>query len=421
MFERVSKIYHEYPAKFWMVILVSFIEGIGSTMLFPFFSLYITQRFNVGMELAGIILGLFSAFGVLGGVLGGALTDKFGRRWLIIFGMVFGAFSTVSLGLVDKLSLLYPLAVVIGVLTSIGGPATDAMLADLLPEEQRAEGFGIRRVAGNMAWIIGPTVGGFVAGHSFLVLFILNAIISLIVAVLFYLLIPETHPTLAAGRSQESTLKSIVGYGQVLKDFAFMAFLATSILMGLVYQQMYNTMPVYLRDVHGFSTSAYGFMLTSSAITVVLLQFWISRTIKVHPPFLMMAIGSIFYAIGFGMLGFISAYAMFVLAIVVVTFGEMMIMPTSQALTANFASADMRGRYMAVFGLAWSVPATFGPGAAGWLLDNFNPNLLWYVGGGLCLVTAFSFYILHLRIGRQMRFAAQKKEEPVGETLETTV
>ena len=209
----------------------------------------------------------------------------------------------------------------------------------------------------------------------------------------------------------------MAGYRHVLRDFAFMAFLIASILMLLVYQQMYNTLPVYLRDVHGFSTSAYGFFLSTSAITVVLFQFWVTRVVKDRPPFVMMALGTVFYAIGFSMLGFISAYLLFLLASVVITIGEMILMPTSQALAANFAPVEMRGRYMAVYGLCWAIPSTLGPGAAGYILDNFNPNLLWYLGGVLCIVSAFSFYFLHLRIGSQKRFAAKPKEELPAEQI----
>jgi MFS family permease len=70
----------------------------------------------------------------------------------------------------------------------------------------------------------------------------------------------------------------------------------------------------------------------------------------------------------------------------------------------------MRGRYMAMFGLTWMIPATIGPGAAGVILDNYNPNLLWYIGGILCAVSALSFYLLHVRLGKQERFAPAPPE-----------
>jgi MFS family permease len=411
MLTKLTKIYHEFPSKFWIVVLVSFIDSIGGTLLFPFFSLYITQKFGVGMTQAGLILGAFSLFGLIGGMAGGALTDKFGRRRLILFGLVFSALSTLTLGLVKTLAGLYPLVVVIGLLSNIAGPAHNAMIADLLPEKQRQEGFGILRVVANLAWIIGPTIGGVVAARSFLALFVIDSVLSCIVAFMFYKLIPETRPVETEAKSQnESVWQTVAGYRHVLRDFAYMAFLLASMLMLLVYQQMYNTLPVYLRDTHGFNPSMYGFLLTSSAITVVLFQFWVTRRIKDRSPFLMMALGTMFYALGFSMIGLVSAYSLFVLSIVVITIGEMIQMPVSQALAANFAPVEMRGRYMAVYGLCWAIPSMFGPGAAGWILDNLNPNLLWYGGGILCVLSALGFLFLQLRLGSDKRFAPKPPE-----------
>ena len=126
MFNRIRQIYAEFPQKFWVVVGVSFIDRIGGTLLFPFFSLYITQKFNVGMTQAGLILGLFAIFGLFGGMIGGALTDKFGRRKLILFGLVFSALSTLALGLVNEFNMLIPLAVMIGLLSDVAGPAWSA-------------------------------------------------------------------------------------------------------------------------------------------------------------------------------------------------------------------------------------------------------------------------------------------------------
>ncbi len=402
---RLSKIYHEFPRKFWLVVMVSFIDRVGGTLLFPFFSLYITQKFQVGMTQAGIVLGIFSVFGMFGGMVGGGLTDKFGRRKIILFGLVFSALSTLSIGLVNDFTALIPLAVLVGLLSDVAGPAHMAMIADILPERQRQEGFGILRVVGNMAWIIGPTIGGFVAKSSFFALFVIDAVISCVVALIFYLLISETRPEGSAGQERQGILATYKGYALVARDKAFMAFMAAGMLMGVVYQQMYNSLSVYLRDHHGIEPQGYGFLLTTSAITVILFQFTVTRIIKRRPPFVMMALGALFYMLGFSMFAYVNAYALFALAVVIITVGEMIIMPTTQALAANFAPEDMRGRYMAVFSLTWMLPATVGPGAAGIILDNYNPNLLWYIGGVLCGLAALGFYSLHLRLGSQRRFS----------------
>jgi len=410
MFSRLSNVYHEYPSRFWTVVGVMFIDRVGGTMLFPFFSLYITQKFDVGMTQAGVILGFFSFFGMIGSMIGGALTDKLGRRSLIIFGLVFSALSTLSLGLVNQFWMLFPLAVLTGLLSDIAHPAHQAMIADILPEKQRAEGFGILRVIANISWIIGPTIGGLVANRSYLALFIIDAVISCFVAVLFYLFIQETKPETTAEKESQSFLQTFAGYGIVLKDKAYVAFIVAGMLMLLAYQQMYSTLSVFLRDNHGIDPQGYGFLMSTSAITVIIFQFWVTRRIKHRPPFLMMGLGSIFYMIGFGLFGFVAAYWLFALNIVIVTIGEMIIMPTSQALAANFAPEDMRGRYMAIFGLTWAIPSIFGPGAAGLILDNMNPNLLWYVAGMLCAVVALAYYTLHLRLGAQKRFASASTE-----------
>jgi MFS family permease len=411
MFKRLRKIYHDFPPKFWVVVGASFIDRIGGTLLFPFFSLYITQKFNVGMTQAGVVLGIFSAFGLVGSMLGGALTDRFGRKNLILFGLIFSALSTLTLGFVNELAVLYPLAVVIGLLSNIAGPAHQAMVADLLPEKKRQEGFGILRVVANMSWIIGPTIGGFIANRSYLLLFVLDAVISCIVAAIFFFYIPETKPE--TSEEPESMLRTFAGYGVVLRDLTYVAFLTASMLMGIVYQQMYNSLSVYLRDNHGISPQGYGFLLTTSAITVILFQFRTTRVIKKYPAFLMMALGTFFYMIGFGMFGFVVMYWLFALAIIIITIGEMIIMPTASALAANFAPEDMRGRYMAVFGVSWALPATVGPSAAGLILDNFNPNLLWYIGAGLCAVSVISFYLLHRRLGKHKRFQITQEEDPL--------
>ena len=292
MLNRLQKIYHEFPQKFWVVVITSFIDSVGGTLLFPFFSLYITEKFGVGMTQAGIVLGSFSAFGLIGSMIGGALTDKFGRKSLILFGLVFSAISTLSLGLVNEFAVLIPLSVVIGLLSNIAGPARQAMIADLLPEEKRQEGFGILRVVGNMAWIVGPTIGGFIAARSYFTLFVLDAVISSVVAVIFFLYIKETKPE--SSGEPESILKTFSGYGTVLRDYAYVAFLFVSMLMGLVYQQMYNSLSVYLRDSHGIEPQGYGFLMTTSAITVILFQFQTTRAIKKQPAFLMTEVAGCF-------------------------------------------------------------------------------------------------------------------------------
>ena len=109
----------------------------------------------------------------------------------------------------------------------------------------------------------------------------------------------------------------------------------------------------------------------------------------------MMAAGSLLYAIGFAMYGIVSGFAMFITAMVIITIGEMVVSPFQQSLVANFAPEDMRGRYMAVSGLSWSISFTVGPYFAGLILDSANPGLLWAFCGLIGMLATSGFIILN--------------------------
>jgi len=408
----LKKIYNEFPRLFWVVVATQFVDNLGSTMLFPFFSLYITQKFGVGMTQAGILIGMTSFFGLFGSMLGGAVTDRFGRRNLILFGLTFSGLSSLLFGFAWDIRILYPLTVIVGLLSRMAIPAHDAMIADILPEAKRQEGFGIMRITFNYAWIFGTALGGLIAARSFLALFIADAVLSVAVALILYRYLPETKPAAETEvKKDESLLKTAAGYRLVARDLAFVSFIVAGMVALIVYQQQYSSLAVYLRDVHQVTSREYGIMLSITGLEVVLFQFWISRTIRKFPPFLMMLLSALFYMVGFGMFGFVAGYASFVLAVITITVGEMIFFPTSSALTANFAPPDMRGRYMAAAHLVWAIPATIGPGAAGIILDRFTPELLWYIGAVLCAFAALGFYTLHLRLGEQKRFVPVQPEQ----------
>ncbi len=389
--EKAKDVYAEYPRTFWTLVTVTFIDRVGGAMIFPFFALYLTRKFGVGMTQVGVLFAVFSLSGFISSTIGGALTDRLGRKGIVIFGLIASSFSAVAMGLVDSFQAFFVLAMTVGILSDVAGPAHNAMVADLLPEEKRAQGYGIIRIAFNLSVTIGPVIGGLLAARSYLALFIADAVISLITAVLVWRYLPETRPAPQAGAVQESVAGAFRGYFRVLRDMPFLLFMGACILMTLVYMNMNTTLGVYLRDAHGVPESGYGYILSLNAAMVVLFQFGITRRIEKRPPLLMMAFGSALYAVGFALYGFVSSYIMFLLAMVVITVGEMIVAPVGQALVAKFAPEAMRGRYMAVFGYSWGISFMIGPYLAGLVLDNFDPRFLWYAAGiiGALAVTGF--------------------------------
>jgi MFS family permease len=399
--ERAKSTYREYPSQFWVLVLGVFIDRMGGALLFPFLTLYLTQHFSIGMTQVGVIFGMYSISSVTGSMIGGALTDRLGRKGMLLFGLVMSALSSLLMGLLNQLIYLYLVILVVGVLSEVGGPASQALVADLLPDEKRAQGFGIIRVVANLAVTFGPIIGGLLAARSYLLLFISDAVTSVITAIfVFFALREPVHAVINEIEAQPSMAQTFRGYFDVIRDSAFLWFMGASVLMVLVYMQMTTTLAVFLRDVHGISAQGFGYILSLNAAMVVLFQFAITRRITKYRPLMVMVAGTLLYALGFAMYGLVTWYGMFLLAMAIITIGEMLVTPVGSAMVSRMAPEDMRGRYMAVYGFSWVIPMAIGPLLAGLVMDNFNPAYVWYLAGILGLLAAAAYYSLELRVGK---------------------
>ncbi len=90
----------------------------------------------------------------------------------------------------------------------------------------------------------------------------------------------------------------------------------------------------------------------------------------------------------------------------------MIVSPFQQALVAKFAPEDMRGRYMAVHGLSWGIPSTFGPLAAGLIMDNYDPRLVWYIAGVIGLLAVAGYVWLHFNARERLASSSGAGEGP---------
>ncbi|MHA1473904.1 MAG: MDR family MFS transporter [Promethearchaeota archaeon] len=400
MFSKVKKTYKEFSDTFWVITFASFIDQIGGFMLMPFISIYMIRTFGMTMIEAGIVFLIVGIGSLIGGMIGGALTDKFGRKSMALYGLLISGLFSVILIFVNEKTTLYFVVGLMGLVGSLGGPARGAMIADVLPPEQRAEGYGILRVVVNLSATIGPALGGFLATRSFMWIFIGDAISSVITAAIFFFKIPETKPTKKEEGTDfpekpETVGESTGGYKDVFRDWKFMFFIGVSMIMSLVYMNMNFTLPVFLVNDLSFSPQIYGWLISMNAFMVVIFQFYITRKVKKFPALVVIAIGNLLYGIGFAMYGFISSIAFVFIAMIIITIGEMIIAPFAQAIAANFAPEDKRGRYMAVFGWSGLFPMMLGNIAFGAIMDNFNSIWVWYLCGALSLITIIGYLFLH--------------------------
>jgi MFS family permease len=401
--QAIRGIYNEYPGQFWILVLSTFVDRLGTSLVFPFFTLYVSGRFGAGMTQVGLIFGLFHVAGLVGGTIGGALVDHIGRKGMLVFGLVASALSSLWMGLAESFPVFVAAAVVAGTMAETGGPARPAMVADLLPAEKRAQGFGLLRVAGNLALTVGPIVGGLLATQSYLLLFLGDATSSLLTAGIALVALRESRPQVLEGAPQQTLAQTFGGYVNVLRNGAFVWFLGATALMAMVYMQMYTTLSVYLRGSHGVNERGYGILLSLNAALVVLFQFPIARRIGRRNPALVMAAGTALYGVGFGLYGISGIYALFLGAIIIVTLGEMLVMPVGSAIVAQLAPPEMRGRYMATFNFGWVLAAAAGPLLAGLVMDNTDSRWVWFLAFSAALAAASAFLQLERQLDHRSR------------------
>src|SRR5512143_1101977 len=242
LLSKARKIYNEYPRAFWTYNIIVFIDRLGGFMLYPFFALYLTHKFNIGMSTVGLIFAVFSVTGMIGSALGGAIADRMGRKTVIIASLILSSLSALGMGFAPTISIFILTVVVVGTLSSIGGPAHEAVVADLLPPDKRAEGYGIIRVVFNTAVIIAPPIAGLLVTRSYITLFLVDAVISIISAFVVLFFLPETKPQAIVHAQPETMKQTFAGYARVFKDVPFLAFIGVTVMMTLVYTNMNSTL-----------------------------------------------------------------------------------------------------------------------------------------------------------------------------------
>lgn len=403
MLKRFKKAYRKFSKDFWLLMFVSFIDMLGGSLIFPFFSLFLTRKFSVGMTEVGTMFLVWAlTSGVIGNVLGGALADKFGRKTNMIFGLIASATSALLMVVIKDIVVFYIAIAIVGIFEDIAGPARQAMIADLVPDELRDDAYGMFRIVFNLSVTIGPAIGGFMANRSFEMLFFVDVVISLLVAVFVFFFLPETRPQRVETEShkEESLRETFKGYGQVLRDRLYIGFLIVSLLSTLMYFNMNSSLSVYLVNHRNITPEQFGYMLSLNAGMVVLLQMLFTRLTAKWKPMLAIAFGNLLYVIGFTMYGIVASYSLYLLAMVIITIGEMIYAPKEQTLVAAFAPEHMRARYMAIRNFSWIIPISIAPLGAGLIMDNLDARMVWFAAGFVGTLSVIGFMYLHFKAGK---------------------
>lgn len=384
-----------YPRPFWFLFWGALISGSGTSIVWPFMTIYLRQRLGVPLATVGALLSLQSAAGLVATAFTGPAIDRFGRKGAMLVSL---AASSVCLLAMSSASTLAWWAVLLAVLGGFGPLyriGSNAMVADLVVSERRTEAYALLRMVTNLGIAIGPTVGGFVTSVSYALAFTIAAGASVACALLILLFVPESIPrqTGAAGQARAGS-----GYGPVLRDWPFLAFVGTFAIACMAYSQVMALLPVYAKENFGVAESRYGFIMATNAAMVVLFQYGVTRITRRYPDLPVLAVGAVFYALGVGSVALGHSFPAFLASMVILTIGELIVSPTSTALAANLAPLDMRGRYMGIYSLTWGIGFGIGPVLGGLLNDRVAPQAIWYGGLVMGLVAACGFALLARRL-----------------------
>lgn len=381
-----------YPRQFWLLFWGRLISATGSSMYWPFLTIYMRQQLDVSLTTVALLFTLNSAAGLLTTFVAGPVVDRFGRKWVMVLSLAVASVTLVIMSLADTLLLWAVLMVVNGAFSPLYQVGSDAMIADLIEPKRRPDAYALLRTSHNAGVAVGPAVGGFVTAMSYALAFNIAAGAHVVFALLVLFFVAETMPQRLPAAAEQPQVDE--GYARILRDWPFLAFCAVYTLTGCCATLMFLLLPVYAKENYGVPESQLGFLLTTNASMVVLLQYITTRITSRFPHLPVLAVGALFYALGVGSVAWGWSFPMFLGSMVVLTIGEMVMAPTATTLTANLAPPTMRGRYMSIFGLTWGVAFGIGPVIGGYLNDNLAPVAIWYGGLVIGLVSVLGFVLL---------------------------
>ncbi|HEY2509998.1 MAG TPA: MFS transporter, partial [Polyangiaceae bacterium] len=328
------------PRAFWLLVVGTLINRIGG-FVSPFLAIYLTTARGLRVEQAGLIVALVGVGSITSGPLGGFLADHFGRRWALAAATALGGSAMLAVGLAQTVPALALAAMALGCFGDLYRPAVQAIIADIVPSEDRPRAYGILHWAVNLGFASASVVAGRVAEHGFTWLFVGDAVTTFLFGLVVWANVPETHVAHAGGEAR----RAAGGFLRPYRDGRFLAFVAASLLMATVFLQANVTLPVDM-SAHGVAPHVYGDLLAVNGVMIVVLQPFVGAWVRNLPRAYVMAAGALLIGAGFGLTGVAGgSVALYVVSIAVWTLGEIATAPVGPAVVADLAPPALRASY----------------------------------------------------------------------------
>ena len=385
------------PPTYWLIWTGTLINRLGGVVI-PFLTLYLTAQREIPVSQAALMVSLFGAGSFLAQLTGGELTDRLGRRPVMLMSFFITPIFMVMLGLARDLVLISICTFIVGFFTDLYRPAVGAAIADLVPPESRTRAYGYNYWAINMGAAIAPIVAGLIADYNYLILFVADALTTAAFGFIVLFGIRETRPAEAHHTSHISIGKRI---SQLKRAPILLIFSFITLFFGMVYMQGNVTLPLDMQ-AHGLGPRDYGAAIAVNGFLIILVTIPVSNMAAKWPRFETVAVAAVLLGLGFGFTALATNLPLFALSVVIWTLGEIAGTSVSPTIIADLSPIELRGLYQGIFGAAWGLSYFIGPLAGGWMYEYWGSNALWIACLIVGLVLAFCYLALSAPARRQM-------------------
>lgn len=363
-------------------------------MVLPFMTLYLTQARHFSIAKSSFVVAVFGMGAICGGFFGGKLTDKFGFYFIQISALLGGGIMFIVVGQMSSYILICIGTFILAVINEAFRPANAAAIAHYSKEENRTRSFSLNRLSINLGWAMGGALGGIIASINYHLLFWIDGLTNIAAALFLWMLLAPSKNEATTGKPVKNTDPNIKS---AYKDKAYIAFIVFTTLFGYSFFQLFSTLPVYYKEVLHLSEYYIGLIMAVNGILVAAFEMVIIHNLEGRANILhYIVIGTVLIAFSFIMFNvFPGAETLAMASIIVITVGEILAMPFMNTYWTQRANNANRGQYAGLFTMSWAVAQVLGPATGGQIAQHLGFNTLWWIIGGVLLVSALGYRLLY--------------------------
>lgn len=375
------------PRSLWLLIIGMMINVTGASFLWPLNTIYIHEHLGKSLTVAGFVLMLNAAASVIGNLVGGILFDKIGGYKSILLGIIITLVSVITLMFFHQWPVYMYLLILIGFGSGIVFPATYALAGTVWPEGGR-KSFNAIYVAQNVGVAAGASLGGIVASVSFNYIFIANAALYAV----FFLIAFFGYRNIDGAQGSQTSILDQKGVVKNRTKFTALVILCTGYLLCWVgYVQWPSTISSHTQSLN-IPLHQYSLLWTINGVLIVCGQPFISLFVKRFAKTIkkQMVIGFVIFIGSFIVTSYAEQFTGFLVAMVILTIGEMLIWPAVPTIANDLAPKGRQGFYQGFVNSTATGGRMIGPLLGGFVVDYYNMNLLFYIIIGLLTIGIFT-------------------------------